>query len=387
MYCEHCGKKLDEDSKYCEFCGEKIILKKEEKQKEKNPNETKILLIMIIIAIFGFIFYQELKYFNSPENAINNFLKDYKNQNYSAILENLNIEDSEFTSSEILKNKEEDLANITEFKVIKCSYNNNSEALCEVSYKTSKNDRETLKTYQLKKKEAKRLGIFTEWIIENQDIEILSNWTLFLPKDSIALLEGIELKKYRSEEHDKTGYDAYTIPNILKAKYQLTLTTNSGISLSSTIKVNTNSYTYQFNLNDISEEMKQSILNLGKSTIQTFYEGIILGKKKEELESTYDINKILPTYDTLKNEIESDLKLKEFNILNLKITNLELQEEGKLHITYQMNYQYKFDYKIKEETKSHFGESNDTFYITVKNTDLNEIEKIDSLVSYFSKKH
>ena len=52
-----------------------------------------------------------------------------------------------------------------------------------------------------------------------------------------------------------------------------------------------------------------------------------------------------------------------------------------------MNYQYKFDYKIKEETKSHFGESNDTFYITVKNTDLNEIEKIDSLVSYFSKKH
>lgn len=390
MYCEHCGKKIDEDSKFCEFCGTKLTKeepKKEKFQKEKNPNETKILIVIMLIAIFGFIFYQELKYFNSPENAINSFLKDYKNKNYDSILENLNIESTPFTNAEILKTINKDLLNINDFKIIECKSDNSDTAKCEISYRTNKNGMDSSKTYRLRKKEEKRLGIFTEWIIENQDIEIQNDWVLFLPKDSTGALEGINLFDYRSIENDKNGYDAYKIPIIFKGNYNLEMTTNSGITLKSTVKVNGSNYTYQFNLKDISDEMRNSIKNLGSETIETFYQGIISKKKKEELESNYDISKILSDYETLKAEIESDITLKEFKIIEIKITGLELKEDGKLFITYQMNYQYTFDYNSKEGTKSHSGESNDTFYITTKNTDLKEIEEIDSLVSYFSKKY
>ncbi len=391
MYCEECGKKIDLDSKFCENCGTEV----KRKQKKilmttKHPLETKILITLIIISIFGFIFYQELKYFNSPENAINSYLKDCKNQNYDRILENLNISNSEFTSKEMLQkrhiNKEE--VKINDFKIIGCNYEGDKKtAKCEITYTTDKNSINSTKIYQLKRKESKRLLLFADWEIENQDIEIINDWTLYLPKDASAQLEQIKLDQYRDEQKDKTGYDAYIIPSIFKGNYNLDLKTQNGITLNTIIKVNSSSYTYQFNLKDISEDMKSSLKNLAIETINTFYEGVINNRKKEDLKCNYDIEKILNTYDELKEDIESDIKLKKFEIKNLKITDLNMNEEGNLFVTYQMSYQYEFDYNDKNTTKNHKGESNDTFYITIKNTDLKEIEKIDSLVSYFSKKY
>lgn len=39
MYCNKCGKKNDNDSKFCQFCGNKIGIENSESQPEKNPNE------------------------------------------------------------------------------------------------------------------------------------------------------------------------------------------------------------------------------------------------------------------------------------------------------------------------------------------------------------
>ena len=64
-----------------------------------------------------------------------------------------------------------------------------------------------------------------------------------------------------------------------------------------------------------------------------------------------------------------------------------MDAEGKIIVTFQMNYSYQFEYFIDKEKKTHEGNSNDIFYLTFKNTELKEIEKIDSLVSYFSKKY
>lgn len=391
MFCEYCGKKIDYDSKFCEHCGN-AILNDETKQikTHKNPNETKILLVIILICVFGFIFYQELKYFNSPESAMNNYLKDYKDLNYDSILESLNIELNDFISPEFLKKRalNDGDAKINDFKVLGCSYNSSdSSAKCEVTYTTEKNGISTTKTYKLKRKEQKRLFLFADWIVENQDIEMLQNWMLYLPKDSKGTLEDISLESYRDEENDKTGYDAYLIPNIFKGKYNLFITTNTGLTLSTVVKVSSSSYTYHFTLKDISEDLKVEIQNIGKEIIDIFYQGIILNQVKGELVSNYEIQKILDSYEVLKKEIQTDITLKKFQVEHIKITNLDMDENGKILVTYQMQYHYEFQYKDKNEVKTHEGKSNDTFYVTIKNTDLKEIEKIDSLVSYFSKKY
>ncbi|MCI8575651.1 MAG: zinc-ribbon domain-containing protein [Bacilli bacterium] len=388
MYCEFCGKKIDEDAKFCEHCGKKITTHNIV-TKEKNPNETKILLIIIFMSIFGFLFYQELKYFNSPESAINHYLKNLKNQNFENILNNLNIAPNDFNTKEMLK-KQTDLNEnifIKDFKILQCTYENEKKAKCEINYTTQKNGINTNKTYFLKKNENKRLFLFTDWIIENQDFELIDDWTLYLPKDATGELEGTDLKKYRNQEKDKPGYDAYSIQHLLKGKYNLAVTMNTGISLNKVIKITSNTFTYEFTLKDISEEMNAKIISLGKDIVDMFYQGIIENKRKEELSSNYEISNLLNIYEELKKDIEKNIILKKFDINNLKITHIDMDEEGRIIVTYQMNYHYEFDYINDNEKKTHEGQSNDTFYITIKNTELKNIEKIDSLVSYFSKKY
>jgi predicted nucleic acid-binding Zn ribbon protein len=387
MYCEFCGKKLDPDAKFCEYCGKEVV-NHHIHSKKKNPNETKWLLTLIIICLFGFLFYQELRYFNSPENTLNHYLKNIKNQNYDNILSEFNIETNDFISNEIIKRKKNETPLIEKFKVEECTYEKESQyAKCKVKYTTTKNHLNTTKTYFLKKKENKRLLLFTDWIIENQDLELIDNFTLYLPKDATGTLEGINLEAYRKFDSDKDGFDAYEIPFMIKGEYNLFLTMMNGLSLTSQIKINSNTYTYLFNLKDISNEMKEKITNIGKEIVEVFYKGIINKKKKEELTSNYDINSILPDYELLKKEIEKKIILKNFEIMDIRIINLDMNDKGNILITYQMNYQYEFDYSLNEDKKNHKGNSNDIFYITIQNTELNNIEAINSLVSYFSKKY
>lgn len=387
MYCEFCGKKIDLDAKYCEHCGKQIKTAKIYSFK-KNQNETKILITIVLIALFSFLFYQELKYFNSPENAINHYLRNLKNQNLESILNTFNMETNEFTSTSFLKRKSETNENLKSYNILECNYENDKKsAICSVNYTTTKNGISKTKTYRLKKKEEKRFLLFTNWIIENQDIELLEEWTLYLPTSSKGKLEGIDLEKYRDNAKTKDGYDAYTIHPIIKGEYNLTLTTDNGISLNTTININTKEYTYQFTIKDISKEMETQILTIGKELINTFYQGIINHQKREEIKSSYEISEILTEYENLKKEIEKNITLKKFDVTEIKINNLKMDTEGKIIVTFQMNYSYQFEYFIDKEKKTHEGNSNDIFYLTFKNTELKEIEKIDSLVSYFSKRY
>lgn len=393
MYCEHCGKKIDEDSIFCTYCGEKV--KKEEKkpqktEERKKKTEPKILLMIILILLFGFIFYHELTYFNSAENAIHQYLKDWKNKNYDSILNTLNIESTEFTSSSMLTKafQEKKELKMLNYQIQNCEYNqNNTEAKCRITYQIDKNGITFEKTYELKKQKPNRLWIFTEWTINNNEIEVLDNWTIYLPKDSMAYLEQIDLKNYRNPEKDKSGFDAYTIEKIFKGSYELNLKMNTGMTLNAPIKVQNSEYTYQFSMQDISEEYKNEMKKIGEELISEIYSGIIDKKSFEDINSNYDISKLKSTYEKIKNEIEEDINLTKFLINDMKITNIKMNENGNLILTYQMNYQYSFTYTKEKKEITHDGESNDTFYVTVKNANLSEIEQIDSLVTYFSKKY
>ncbi len=395
LYCEQCGKKIDDDSKYCEFCGCKI--KKEdsnnltlkERRKNEHKNETKYLFLLLLFSIFGYIFYQELKYFNSPENAINHYLKDWKNKNYDSILNTLNIENEEFTSIEQFKNafNEKHEFEISDYQISHCETVEEENAICYITYQTEKNDIQYEKKYKLIKNATNRLWIFTNWSIQNEEYLPLEEWHLYLPKDSIGKINNIDLLPYRSKEKDKTGYDCYVIPKIFKGTYELSIQLNNGMTVKNKVKIKNQKYSYQFSINDITEEFQAEIKKMGTEIIHTLYNGVVRQQKWEDLTSSYDIQKIKKNYETLKTEITKEINLKHFQIVEMKVIGLEINEEGKLYLSFQMNYDYTIEYQEGDKIKNHQGNSNDTFYLTMKNIDLKEVEKIDSLVSYFSKKY
>ena len=393
LYCEHCGKKIDEDSIFCTYCGEKV--KKEEKkpqktEERKKKTEPKILLMIILILLFGFIFYHELTYFNSAENAIHQYLKDWKNKNYDSILNTLNIESTDFTSKTMLIKslKEKKELQMFDYQIHSCDYETDKkEAKCYITYQTESNGITYEKVYQLERQEKNRLWIFAEWKVKNKEIEILEDWTIYLPKDSIAELEQVDLTPYRNIEKDKDGFEAYTIDKIFKGNYELNLKLNTGMILNSHIKIKNSEYNYQFNMQDISEEYKNEIKKIGEELISEIYTGIIEKKEFKDLSSNYDIDPIKSNYEKVKKEIEQEITLTKFSLNEIKVTNVKIEENGNLICTYQMNYQYTFQYKKEGKDLEHTGESNDTFYITMKDANLSEIEKIESLVTYFSKKY
>lgn len=404
MYCEYCGKKMDEDSVFCEHCGKKIEeetkktetkkieARKIEKEvvKKRHPAETRILFAIILVVVFGYVFFLELRHFNSPENAMNGIMKDFREQNYQAILENFGIENNEFISSEIFSNVYKDKLDelkIFDYQVVSCDLKTESKANCTVSYKTSKNGITEQKNYDLVLKEEKKFLLFQDWALEETNVKAINDYILYLPKDSQALLLGKELNNYRSSLNDKDGYDAYKIPKLFNGIYPLEITFSNGMKMSKELAVTKESYTYQFAVSDLTEEYKKQLTDLSENLMNTFYQGIINKTKFEELKTNYDINLLKETYDKLGKDILKDTKLTNFQVGKIRLTDLELTESGEFYLTLQMNYDYTLSYFVNEKETIHNGKSNDTFYIIIKNAEMKEITKLESLVTYFSKKY
>lgn len=378
MFCEYCGKKIDEDSNFCEHCGKKILTKK------KLSKEKKTGLIIILFLVFFYIFFLELKYFNSPENAINSYLKNRNNNDYENVLKNLNIESGPFTSKEAYLNVTK--STMDSFTIHSCEYDETKQnAVCHVTIET-KNDTSQKETFYLEKKEKKRLGIFTDWIIKTNDIKTTKDWHIYLPKDFKAKLANIDLDSYQSNEETKNGYDCYIIPEIFMGDYQLELTLPNEEIIKKEIQVSTNSYTYELKKEDISEEQKSELEQLGTHIIELFYNSSVTKKPFAELETTYNIKKLEETYNKLVHEIEKT-DLISFKVNEIAITGIEMTENCNIKITYQMNYNYHLKYETNETKEEHQGTSNDTFYITTQTMEWNDIEKMESLVTYFSKKY
>lgn len=388
MYCEDCGKKIDCDSVYCEYCGHKVG-EEEIYHPKKRSKENKILWIVLLFVCFGFLFFWELKYFNSAENAMQNYLKNWETKNYDVILTKLQIDKNEFISVDTFQKafEKEPEFQLTDFQVTNCTYQNNGKsAICYVSYQTSKNGPYVETVFQLERKAKNRMLLFADWTIQDTKFSTIKDWKLYLPSDSQGSIMGINLEEYRYPNDDKTGYDCYRIPEIFAGNYSLQMTLKNGMEISKEIMVSNRDYTYQFHVQDISDDFKGQLEGLGTSIIETIYQGISSKTPFEDLKSSYDISELSKSYETLLEETkESDLT--NFKVMEMNITGIELNEEGKLYLSYQMSYEYDLVYLKDEKEVKHHGKSNDTFYVTISSLELKEIEKIDSLVTYFSKKY
>lgn len=384
MYCEHCGKKIDLDSNFCEHCGEKVNPKKE---KFIITREHKILLSILIFGGFVFLFLWELKYFNSPTNAINTYLKNWSNKNYDSILENLNMENTKFINQQIFEEITKDNINYNKYKIDSCHYQNNKEnAICNIIFESTKDSTTREKSFTLEREKNNRLGIFANWKIKENDIKIITNFKLYLPEESTAVLINQELNDYYNADLDKNGYQCYIIPQIIQGKYPLKVKMKNGMVIDKEININKPEYTYQFNVQDTSAEFQNELKVLGTSVIETIYQGAVNKTKFEDLNSTYNLSKIKENYTQLTNDL-ANTNLTELKVKEIKISKIKINNEGKIEITYQMRYNYKIKYQKNGKEETYEGSSNDSFTMKVKNMELQEIESIESLVTYFSKKN
>lgn len=389
MYCEECGKKIDSDAIYCEHCGHKISNDEISLKPPISKKESKYLFLILIFVLFGFLFFQELKYFNSPENAIRNYMKSWKSKNYDVILSKLNIEASRFVSVESFQKafQNEDEFKVVDFQIDSCDYQNNeNEAICYVRYQTIKNGPFIETSYKLVKNASNRMVIFADWKVQDDTFHTVKDWNIYLPENSKGNLSGIDLSEYRFSSNDKTGYDCYKIPIIFAGEYFLQLSISNGITVNKTISVSNNEYTYRFHLEDISEEFKKHLTDLGISLVETIYQGISKKLVFGDLKVDYNISNLKSYYEELLHDTK-DVGLVNFSVKEMRVSDIELKEDGKLYLSYQMNYEYDLNKSDGEKTFAHHGASNDTFYVTVTNMELSEIEKVDSLVTYFSRKH
>lgn len=384
MFCEDCGKKIDQDSVFCEYCGSKV-----KKISSIITKENKVILILLVFIFFVFLFLWELKCFNSPDNAMNHYLKNWKNHNYDVLIQDLGVEDGPFTTTELFQkafSKKEEFS-IYDFQIRECFYGINKEsATCQISYQKNKNGFNYEKTYYLKRNKKNKLFLFADWVIEEHSFQTLKDYVLFLPSNSTATLENIDMSDYRSIDKDKTGYDAYTIPQIFEGTYLLHLKMSNGIDLEKEININKQEYTYQFNIQDISRDYQEQVKSLGVEVIETLYNGVAKGKKFEEITCKRNISSLKGIYENLQKSLSKSF-LTSLKVLDMKVTKFEINKDGKIFISFQMDYEYELNIQTNGKNETHQGKSSDVFYMTVKDIELNEIENIDSLVTYFSKKY
>lgn len=378
MYCEHCGKKIDIDSRFCEYCGARVKDIQNENDVKHVSKESKTVFFFVLFIGFILLFLFELRYFNSPNNAMQNYLKAWENENYDVILDSLMMEESKFITKDVFLSvfenaKEKDLK---KFQVSTCDYENNKrEATCSVSF-VLKNGNSYEKMYHLKKEENHKMILFTNWKVENDDIEVIQDFLLYLPNATKGTLMNEPLEEYRYVDGDKSGYDCYKIPSLLKANYRLEVDM-MGTTIQKDIFIKRKEYTFAFDNHDLTEESKKKLLLLGKDIVTSFYNSAI-GQAESVESSDYNFSLTDEIYQKFKHDIASS-GLTKFEVNEIKVMHISMKEDGKVVISFQMNYGYTLNNNKK-------GTSNDTFSITFQNIDLKIIESIDSLVTYFSRK-
>lgn len=401
MFCEECGTKNEKDALFCEKCGHKLKVEETKKvvSKPKTPMKKEQKIIIGIVAMVVVLFVGVYMYLGSlftPEKVATKYFKAYTSNNADTLYSVLNLEESKFVSKDLLKKslKDKEKIKLTNYKVEKNDKKEDDSLskVVTIKYVTDESSNEKTKNIKLVKNKKKKYLLFDNWTVDSSDI-IATKYTISVPKESKAKINGVELTSKYKEDSYSSYYDKYTIPAMVSGKYNISVELKSGISLEGTFNVNSGSYgTYHASNLNLDSKNKKSLEKELKEKVKLLYDSAIEEKSFDDIKENFDEDSrsnIETTYNRLKENVKTSYRsLKSIDITEISIESVSIYEE-EIKLNVSMKYTYKVDYKDGDDTKEYSSkEKKDRFYANYQFKDkkyvVSDITNLNTYFSYYS---
>ena len=419
MFCGECGAKLKKNARFCGECGAKVPEEAEQKEEktekvirktEKKPMSTgkKVLIIVILLLIVGGIIgYNVMASKLGPEGVAKSYIEALKSNNAGEIYDSLGLDgDTTFVSKEmfqaIFDSDENNLSNITNYVISDVSYSDGNLAATvkfEVTRKDS-SEEETISVNVVKKSDKKFL-IFDEWEVTKDSVSVLGvdlveNYQVRVPKNAKVSINDIELdQKYLNADYADEEEDVYVIPQIFEMSASIKTTLENGLELTSEEEISSYdvAYTADVSLENLSEDTVSLLQEQMTNDINKMYENIIAKKNWDAVKDSYnydgaDLKDLQEEYNSLYERVVTNATntLTKFNVTELTVSRVRLNDDGQLEVTAKFNYDYTISYESNDQTQTKEDDSSNTTTIVYDYVnDSYKMIDISGTVKYFSR--
>ena len=390
MFCEECGTKNKQGSAFCEKCGHKFEQQSVQREKKPMSKKNKIILGVVIgvVALLTAAYFIISAMFK-PEKVALKYFKAFTSKDADAIYNTLKLEDSKFVSKKILK---EAIGNDDEIELENYSVDEVEKdgqiTTVVIKYVEKGETKERTKTIRLAKSSEKQWLIFDKWVVDTSDI-IAKDVKVSVPKDSTLKINGIKVPgKYEKDTIGNTVY--YEIPKMIKGKYKVTAELNNGIELEGEMKVSDNYIRFNSSSLGLAESSKKEVTKDIKESVDTIYQAVIAKKNFSEIKDKFaedyqsDFESL---YNDTKKYVMTDYSsLKEFKLNDIKVKSVSIYD-GKVSVTFEMNYDYKVAHKSGDKTEEKEKKNQTDSYAYAKFSLEDKklvLTELSGLVSYFS---
>ena len=390
MFCEECGTKNKQGSAFCEKCGHKFEQQSVQREKKPMSKKNKIILGVVIgvVALLTAAYFIISAMFK-PEKVALKYFKAFTSKDADAIYNTLKLEDSKFVSKKILK---EAIGNDDEIELENYSVDEVEKdgqiTTVVIKYVEKGETKERTKTIRLAKSSEKQWLIFDKWVVDTSDI-IAKDVTVSVPKDSTLKINGIKVPgKYEKDTTGNTVY--YKIPKMIKGKYTVKAELKNGIELEGEMKVSGNYSSFYSSSLGLAESSKKEVTKDIKESVDTIYQAVIAKKDFSEIKDKFaedyqsDFESL---YNDTKRYVMTDYSsLKEFKLNDIKVKSVSIYD-GKVSVTFEINYDYKVAHKSGDKTEEKEKKNQTDSYAYAKFSLEDKklvLTELSGLVSYFS---
>lgn len=371
MKCSKCGTICKKQDRYCENCGSKIIKTKKENNilKTIEKNKIKIISITIILVLLVAIF-QIISYLRSSEYIAYKYLKAVINNDTTEILNIIDLEANDFYNKTILKEKNT-FDGATNIELIK-KIENNDEALLTYSYKL--NGTSYITNVSLSKSD----DLFSTWTVNSGRVS--KNITIKVPKDASVKIDDVDLKNYLDKSSSTDNYDVYTIDYMVTGEYKAEVTLKDGTIVSDDINIS-NNQSYSIGNVELSDENESTLITMSKEFMNQLYNSLISDIESSNFNYS---NEIKDTYKDLRYSYKnSNFKLNSIEYTDLEIIDAEYNDDAKLEITFETEYNYSVYYTSNDTENNYSGTNRGTVTLVFDYEDNYTISEMKNLKNNF----
>ncbi len=423
MFCAECGTKNEVGAQFCENCGNKMetapVVQTQpvqpqqpvvpptpkkglvEKIKEL-PKTTKIIAIVATVVVVAIVaLYVVLNGMTSAKGVAEKFFNATMDHDLEKMYSFISAEESQFTTEEMFKKinavntETENLPKVVNYTVGEPIVSaDGMSATVTISYVIEGDSATKTADIKLTKGKDKKWIIFDDWKINNSNTKSIKGYEIEVMKDSTVTIEDVKVdKKYIDKEKSTSTNDVYVMPAMFGSEYGIVIDLPIGVTLEDEIYVSSgSSYTYSLSLDNLTEEMKQTLQTTAKTNLQDLYNGVKDKKAWDEVKTSFeyenaDLSDLKYAYEKLSSNISSDITLTSIEFTEIELDDLSVTSEGQLYVELEASYDYILTYISGTETKTNDSDDTDYYiYLTYDYVDgAFKLVDASSLTSYFSK--
>ena len=394
MFCSECGKENQKGAKFCEDCGAELISNATEVKKSipKKPMDKKtktligIVSLIVILLIMGCVF---LGSKSNPTSIAKEYFLAYVNGDKDRLYKYLDVKDSGFTSKKIFKKvfefEKKDLLNYSVASEEKSGDGLTSKV--KINYTLRGESTSKSVTINLVKDKKNKFLLFDNWKISNETSALVTDYRVNVPKGSTVKFEGVTLdKKYLQQDYSET-YDSYVIPQILKGKYNVSVTLKNNLVLEGDTTVRNYGSSNLTNLN-ISDNEKAKIEKQLPNIISLLYQSAIEKKAFNDIRKNFEydganLNDLERAYGLFMSSIGFS-GLTKFTVTDAKVSRTKMSGSYITAVT-KVNYEYTVTKSLFGEEKTNTKKDSTTMYFDFDYVNGEyKLVDISSMPKYFS---